>query len=363
MKIYLIVGERSGDQHAAKIVEELKKDKNVIIRGWGGDDLKSQGMHIDMHIDEVSYMGFWEVFKNLKKIYNLIKECKKDILNFSPDLILLVDYPGFNLRIAEFAHKNKITTYYYISPKIWAWKKSRINKIRKYVNRMFVIFPFEQEYYKDFNLNVEYLGNPVFEDINDKKFNFDYNKKPVISLFPGSREQEVSLVLPVMLEVVKFFPDYNFVISATNSFNIDFYNTYIDKYENVDLIYGKSLEILSVSKAALVTSGTATLETALMNVPQIVCYKTSNLSYLIAKYLVKIKYISLVNILLNKESLVELIQSKLTVDNLRQNLDHILKDENVKEIKSDYKTLKSLLSTKQKVSEAIAKEIFSIKNS
>jgi lipid-A-disaccharide synthase len=228
---------------------------------------------------------------------------------------------------------------------------------------MFVIFPFEQEYYKDFNLNVEYLGNPVFEDINDKKFNFDYNKKPVISLFPGSREQEVLLVLPVMLEVVKFFPDYNFVISATNSFNIDFYNTYIDKYENIDLIYDKSLEILSVSKAALVTSGTATLETALMNVPQIVCYKTSNLSYLIAKYLVKIKYISLVNILLDKESVVELIQSKLTVDNLRQNLDHILKDENVKEIKSDYKTLKSLLSTKQKVSEAIAKEIFSIKNS
>ena len=363
MKIYLIVGERSGDQHAAKIVKELKNDKNIIIRGWGGDDLKSHGMQLDRHIDEVSYMGFWEVFKNLKKIYNLIKECKKDILNFSPDLILLVDYPGFNLRIAEFAHKNKISTYYYISPKIWAWKKSRINKIRKYVNRMFVIFPFEKEYYKDFNLNVEYLGNPVFEDINGKKFNFDYNKKPVISLFPGSREQEVSLVLPVMLEVVKFFPDYNFVISATNSFNIDFYNTYIDKYENVDLIYGKSLEILSVSKAALVTSGTATLETALMNVPQIVCYKTSNLSYLIAKYLVKIKYISLVNILLDKESVVELIQSKLTVENLRQNLDHILKDENIKEIKSDYKTLKSLLSTKQKVSEAIAKEIFSIKNS
>ena len=363
MKIYLIAGEKSGDQHSAKIVKELTKDKNVEIRGWGGDNLKSQGMHLHRHIDEVSYMGFWEVFKNLKNIYNLINECKDDILQFSPDLVLLVDYPGFNLRIAEFAHKNKITTYYYISPKIWAWKKSRINKIRKYVNRMFVIFPFEQEYYKDFNLNVEYLGNPVFEDINGKKFNFDYNKKPVISLFPGSREQEVSLVLPVMLEVVKFFPDYNFVISATNSFNIDFYNTYIDKYENVDLIYGKSLEILSVSKAALVTSGTATLETALMNVPQIVCYKTSNLSYLIAKYLVKIKYISLVNILLNKESLVELIQSKLTVDNLRQNLDHILKDENVKEIKSDYKTLKSLLSTKQKVSEAIAKEIFSIKNS
>jgi lipid-A-disaccharide synthase len=320
-------------------------------------------MHLHRHIDEVSYMGFWEVFKNLKNIYNLINECKDDILQFSPDLVLLVDYPGFNLRIAEFAHKNKIRTYYYISPKIWAWKKSRINKIRKYVNRMFVIFPFEQEYYKDFNLNVEYLGNPVFEDINDKKFNFDFIKKPVISLFPGSREQEVSLVLPVMLEVVKFFPDYNFVISATNSFNIDFYNTYIDKYENIDLIYDKPLEILSVSKAALVTSGTATLETALMNVPQIVCYKTSNLSYLIAKYLVKIKYISLVNILLNKESVVELIQFKLTVDNLRQNLDHILKDENVKEIKSDYKTLKSLLSTKQKVSEAIAKEIFSIKNS
>lgn len=363
MKIYLIAGEKSGDQHAAKIVKELKKDKNVVIRGWGGDNLKSQGMHLQRHIDEVSYMGFWEVFKNFKKIYNLINECKDDILQFSPDLVLLVDYPGFNLRIAEFAHKNKISTYYYISPKIWAWKKSRINKIRKYVNRMFVIFPFEQEYYKDFNLNVEYLGNPVFEDINVKKFNFDYNKKPVISLFPGSRKQEISLVLPVMLEVVKFFPDYNFVISATNSFNIDFYNTYIDKYENVDLIYGKSLEILSVSKAALVTSGTATLETALMNVPQIVCYKTSNPSYLIAKYLVKIKYISLVNILLDKESVVELIQSKLTVDNLRKNLDHILKDENIKEIKSDYKTLKSLLSTKQKVSEAIAKEIFSIKNS
>jgi len=362
MKIYLIVGERSGDQHAAKIVEELKKDKNVIIRGWGGDDLKSQGMHIDRHIDEVSYMGFWEVFKNLKKIYNLIKECKKDILNFSPDLVLLVDYPGFNLRIAEFAHKNKISTYYYISPKIWAWKKSRINKIRKYVNRMFVIFPFEKEYYKDFNFKVEYFGNPVFENIDGKKFSFDYGKKPIISLFPGSRKQEVSLVLPIMLEIVKFFPSYNFVISATNSFNIDFYNKFINEYENVDVIYDKSLEILSISKAALVTSGTATLETALMNVPQIVCYKTSNLSYLIAKYLVQIKYISLVNILLDKESVVELIQSKLTVGNLRKNLAHILKYENIKEIQFDYKTLKSILITRQKVSKAIAKEILSIKN-
>ena len=362
MKIYLIVGERSGDQHAAKIVEELKKDKNVIIRGWGGDDLKSQGMHIDRHIDEVSYMGFWEVFKNLKKIYNLIKECKKDILNFSPDLILLVDYPGFNLRIAKFAHKNKISTYYYISPKIWAWKKSRINKIRKYVNRMFVIFPFEKEYYKDFNFKVEYFGNPVFENIDGKKFSFDYGKKPIISLFPGSRKQEVSLVLPIMLEIVKFFPSYNFVISATNSFNIDFYNKFINGYENVDVIYDKSLEILSISKAALVTSGTATLETALMNVPQIVCYKTSNLSYLIAKYLVQIKYISLVNILLDKESVVELIQSKLTVGNLRKNLAHILKYENIKEIQFDYKTLKSILITRQKVSKAIAKEILSIKN-
>ena len=362
MKIYLIVGERSGDQHAAKIVEELKKDKNVIIRGWGGDDLKSQGMHIDRHIDEVSYMGFWEVFKNLKKIYNLIKECKKDILNFSPDLVLLVDYPGFNLRIAEFAHKNKISTYYYISPKIWAWKKSRINKIRKYVNRMFVIFPFEKEYYKDFNFKVEYFGNPVFENIDGKKFSFDYGKKPIISLFPGSRKQEVSLVLPIMLEIVKFFPSYNFVISATNSFNIDFYNKFINGYENVDVIYDKSLEILSISKAALVTSGTVTLETALMNVPQIVCYKTSNLSYLIAKYLVQIKYISLVNILLDKESVVELIQSKLTVGNLRKNLAHILKYENIKEIQFDYKTLKSILITRQKVSKAIAKEILSIKN-
>ena len=173
--------------------------------------------------------------------------------------------------------------------------------------------------------NVEYYGNPVFEDIAAKKFSFDYRKKPIISLFPGSRKQEVSLVLPVMLEVVKFFPSYNFVISATNSFNIDFYNKFINEYENVDVIYDKSLEILSVSKAALVTSGTATLETALMNVPQIVCYKTSNPSYLIAKYLVQIKYISLVNILLDKESVVELIQSKLTVDNLRKNLDSYFK--------------------------------------
>lgn len=363
MKIYIITGEKSGDQHAAQIVRHLRiKDNNIIVRAWGGDKLKSEKTQLVKHIDDLSYMGFWEVFLNLFKIINNIKFCKNDIINFSPDLLILVDYPGFNLKIAEFAHKNNIKTYYYISPKTWAWKTSRIKILKKYVNRMFVIFPFEKDFYANYGYNVEYYGNPIYDQIINGKYNLELeNTKPVISLFPGSRKQEINKMLPVMLEVIKFYPDYQFIISGTNSFTTNYYASFTNGY-NVDIVFESPYDLLSVSRAALVTSGTATLETALMKVPQVVCYKTSLLSFMIAKIFIKIKYISLVNILLNKNVVDELIQFDFNVKNLKTSLDKILDKNYSLKLISNYKEIRSLLKSNG-VAKKISSEILKSKNS
>ena len=363
MKIYIITGEKSGDQHAAQIVNQLKKkNNNLKIRVWGGDKLKAEGVTLVKHIDDISYMGFWEVFINLFRILNNIKFCKNDIIKFSPDIIILVDYPGFNLKIAEFAFKNNIKVYYYISPKLWAWKSGRINLIKKYVNRMFVIFPFEKEFYEKHSYKVEYYGNPIYDQIINGKFSLKLdNKKPVISLFPGSRKQEISKILPTMLSIINFYPQYHFVISATNSFSIDYYKKFTEGY-NIDIIFDRPYDILSISQASLVTSGTATLETALMEIPQVVCYKTSLLSFLIAKYFIKIKYISLVNILLNKEVVDELIQLDFTSDNLKESLDKILDNKYSAELLLSYKKLKLLLQS-DGVANKISSEILKSKTS
>jgi len=357
MKIYIITGEKSGDKHASKIVHELKNlDNNLKFKAWGGNHLESEGVILDKHINEISYMGFWEVFINIFKVINNFNQCKKDILRFSPDLILLVDYPGFNLKIAEFAFKNNFKVNYYISPKVWAWKFSRVNKIKKYVNRMFVIFPFEKDLYREQGVEVEYFGNPIYEDIEDSSNNFDLiDHKPIISLFPGSRKQEINLILPLMLKIIKFYPNYNFIISATDSFSSDYYNKLTEGYD-VTHVFNRSYDLLSVSQASLVTSGTATLETALMNIPQVVCYKTSFLSYIIAKSLVNIPYVSLINILLNRKVVDELIQSKLTVKNIKESLDKVLDRDQLKPLFSDYDNLRNLLASKN-VSGKIAANI------
>ena len=372
MKIYIVTGEKSGDQHAADIVRHLnRKDKNLKIRAWGGEKLKEQGVTLAKHINEISYMGFWEVFKNLFKIFNNLKFCKRDILNFSPDLIFLVDYPGFNLKIAEFASNNNIKVYYYISPKIWAWKSSRIHIIKKHIDKMFVIFPFEKEFYKNYGFDVKYYGNPIYDSVINNKYILEPSPNlPVISLFPGSRKQEIDKILPLMLKAVNDYSKYQFIISATNSFSIDYYNKFIESYKlssnskqtcNIDILFDRPYDILSISKAALVTSGTATLETALMNVPQLVCYKTSLISYFIAKYFINIKYISLVNILLDKLVVDELIQFDLTVENIKKGLDKLINDDN-RVLSSDYNNLKNLLKSNG-VAKKLASEILEIKGS
>ena len=357
MKIYIVTGEKSGDQHASKIVKELKNlNNNIQFRAWGGNHLLSENVKLDENIDQINYMGFWEVFKNAFKVLDNLNRCKKNITDFSPDIVLLVDYPGFNLEVAKFTNRKNIRTYYYISPKIWAWRSSRIRKIKQYIDEMFVIFPFEKEYYKKRGYNVKYLGNPVLENILKNNFNLIKREKPIISLIPGSRKQEIEKILPIMLSVIDSYPDYHFIISASNSFSSEYYSKLVKGY-NAEIIFDRHYDILASSFASIITSGTSTLEAALINVPQIVCYKTSSFSYLIAKLFVKIKYISLVNILLNKNSIIELIQNDLTIKNLELNLTKILSPIFRKNIFSDYKELKNYLYTKESVSGKIARDI------
>lgn len=353
MKYYVIAGEASGDLHGSNLVKELKViDKNGIFRGWGGDKMKSENVEVVKHFKDLAFMGFAEVIKNLPTIFKNLSFCKKDILQFNPDALILIDYPGFNLRIAKWAKRKNIKVIYYISPQIWAWKEGRAKSIKNDVDKMLVILPFEKLFYKKWNYAVEYIGHPLVTVVN----NFLEHKSPlntirtkpnelIIALLPGSRKQELEIKLPIMLEVTKYFPAYTFVIAKAPGISDDFYTSFIAGFENIKAVSDKTYNLLSEASAALVTSGTATLETALFNVPQVVCYKGSNISYQIAKRLIKIKYISLVNLIMDKEVVKELIQDQLTVDNLRKELELILLD-NVKitSIKNNYNNLRNLLS-------------------
>ena len=329
MKYYIIAGEQSGDLHSSNLVKELKKlDDKAVFRGWGGDLMKSEGVDVVKHINEISFMGFIEVIMNLRTITKNLKFCKTDIIQFKPDALILVDYPGFNLRIAKFAHNMGIKVFYYVSPQIWAWKQSRVNQIKKNIDRMFVILPFEKQFYKDFNCDVDFVGHPLLDSIenfNKEKYNENFVKdnnlddKPIIALLPGSRKQEISKMLKVMLEVVPYFNEYQFIIAGTNSVGKEYYENIIKGY-NAKIIYNQAYNLLKNSYAALITSGTATLEAALLDVPQVVCYKGSYLSYLIAKNIVKVNYISLINIILNEGVLAELIQNNFNVNKVKEEL-------------------------------------------
>ena len=355
MKLYIIAGEASGDLHASDLIRELR---NIIpfleIRAWGGDLMKAEGAEIVKHYRDLAFMGFTEVIMNLRTILGNIDYCKRDILNYQPDAVILVDYPGFNLRIAAFAKKNKFPVYYYISPQVWAWKSSRVKKIRKVVDKMFVILPFEKEFYKKFNYDVEYVGHPL-RDVIDRKRKFfsdrnvflkkhGLNNKPIIAILPGSRKQEIETMLPLMLSVKDSFPTYQFVVAAAPSQVISFYKNLIYN-KNIVIISDETYELLFHSEASLVTSGTATLETALLNVPEVVCYKGGNISYFIARALVKIKFISLVNLIMDREVVKELIQNNLNADSLRLELKKILDPQMQKKIFNDYVVLKEKLST------------------
>lgn len=336
MKFYIIAGEASGDLHASNLMREIKKsDAAASFRFWGGDLMKTQGGELVKHYSELAFMGFTEVIINLRTILKNIEQCKKDILNYKPDVLILVDYPGFNLRIAEFAKKKGIKVFYYISPQVWAWKQSRVYHIKKYVDRMFVILPFEKEFYKKFGYEVNFVGHPLLDALEQRKKIKDtfsdftkkngFNEKPIVAILPGSRKQEIEKMLPVMAKMSSFFNDYQFVAAGVSTQQKNFYETLIGK-QNVKILFGKTYDLLEHSAAAIVTSGTATLETALFGIPEVVCYKGGMVSFQIAKWLVKVDYISLVNLIMGKEVVKELIQSDFNENNLRKETEKILND-------------------------------------
>ena len=354
MKYYIISGEASGDLHGSNLIKELNKlDSKIDVRFWGGDLMQKQGGTLVKHYKDLAFMGFTQVLMNIRTIYKNITFCKQDILDYKPDVLILIDYPGFNLRIAEFAKQNNIKVFYYISPQIWAWKQSRVHKIKKFVDEMFVILPFEKDFYNKFEVDVDFVGHPLLDSIaqnmeipfNEMDFRKQHNlsDKPIISLLAGSRKQEVSAKLPVMLSVVKHFPDYQFILAGAPSLWKEYYDTFLQN-TNVNLILNKTYDLLKISEAALVTSGTATLETALFEVPEVVCYRTNTIQYMLAKNLIRIKYISLVNLIMDDEIIKELIQHDLTENNLKQELNKLLFDTEYKTtLKSNYKKLKEKL--------------------
>jgi lipid-A-disaccharide synthase len=333
MKYYIIAGEASGDLHGANLMKELfKSDVDANVRFWGGDLMQATGGTLVKHYRDLAFMGFAEVVMNLKTILNNIKRCKEDIVAFNPDVIIFIDYPGFNMRIAQWAKARGIKTHYYISPQIWAWKENRIKAIKRDVDKMFIILPFEKEFYENkHDFSVEFVGHPLIDAINNRKitdteqFKKDHNLdgRPVIALLPGSRKQEIAKMLSIMLSVVDDFPDYQFVIAGAPSQEYEFYKQFLNK-SSVYFISNQTYDLLSVAYAALVTSGTATLETALFKVPEVVCYKGNWISYQIAKRIITLKYISLVNLIMDKEVVKELIQGDLNKKNIRIELQKIL---------------------------------------
>jgi lipid-A-disaccharide synthase len=364
MKYYIIAGEASGDLHASNLIKELRKlDQSANIRAWGGDLMQVAGAAVVKHYRDLAFMGFLEVAKNLPTILRNLKSCKEDITAFQPDVLVLVDYPGFNLRIAKWAKEQGFKVIYYISPTVWAWKESRVKLIRNVVDRMMVILPFEREFYATrWDYKVEYVGHPLVQAVNDFK---DQNKKvltyskPVVALLPGSRKQEIAAKLPIMLEAAKAFPQYQFVVAKASSLDDNYYQPFLANYPTVESVRNETYALLSISTAALVTSGTATLETALFGVPQVVCYKTSTISYEIAKRLVNIKYISLVNLIMNKPVVLELIQHNFNVNALQKELDAILHNSNrQQQIKKDYQELSEILQQGGNASEKAAKHVF-----
>ena len=352
MKYYIIAGEASGDLHGANLMKALyEKEPNAEIRFWGGDLMQNVGGTMVKHYRELAFMGFLEVILNLKTILSNIKICKRDIETFQPDVLIFIDYPGFNMRIATWAKARNIPTHYYISPQIWAWKENRIKAIKRDVDFMYVILPFEKDFYeKKHHYSVHFVGHPLIDAIADRteiseaQFRKDnaLNQKPIIALLPGSRKQEIAKMLSIMLSVVNDFPDYQFVIAGAPSQEYEFYENFLNN-ENVKFIANKTYDLLSHSHAALVTSGTATLETALFNVPEVVCYKGSWVSYQIAKRILTLKYISLVNLIMDKEVVKELIQEELNTKNLKIELNKILNTEGRAKLIKEYAQLKQNL--------------------
>ena len=332
MKYYLISGEASGDLHGANLMKSLKlEDDQAEFRYFGGDLMQAQGGTLAKHYSEMAFMGFVEVLANIGTIFKNLEKAKQDILLFNPDALILIDFPGFNLKIASFAKKNGIKVLYYISPKVWAWNQKRVLNIKKVVDHMFCILPFEVDFYKSWGMDVDYVGNPLMDAIEanqaDEQFKIIYklNAKPIVALLPGSRKQELDKVLPEMVLLSDRFPDYQFVIAGAPSFTYEEYKPFL-KGRKIPIIFNNTYNLLYNSRAAVVTSGTATLETALLKTPQVVVYKGNSISVAIARFLVKIKFISLVNLIMDEEIVKELIQADCNPAKIAEELDLILHD-------------------------------------
>ncbi len=371
MKYYLIAGEASGDLHGSNLMKALKeKDPQAVFRFWGGDLMEQQGERPVKHYRDLAFMGFVEVVANLKTILKNIAFCKQDIEQFKPDVLILIDYPGFNMRIAEFARQKGLKVIYYISPQVWAWKQNRVHKLKRDVDRMLCILPFEKEFYRDFDMEVDFVGHPLIDAI-DRRADFDRavrlkelglkENKSVIALLPGSRKQEIQIMLPVMLKAAEKFTDsYQIAIAAAPSQELSFYKNIIGHLSYCSVVEGKTYDLLEVSEAALVTSGTATLETALFEVPEVVCYKGNWASYWIARQLVKVPYISLVNLIVDRELVKELIQGEMNPKRLEEELRYCLSKEGKERLKREYKELKIKLGGKgasAKAAHIIAEEV------
>ena len=369
MKYYIIAGEASGDLHGANLMKEiLKKDTHAEIRFWGGDLMQNVGGTLVKHYRELAFMGFAEVVMNLKTILNNIKFCKSDIEKFRPDVLIFIDYPGFNMRIAKWAKSKGIKTHYYIAPQIWAWKENRIKQIKRDFDKLYVILPFEKEFFeKKHNFPVEFVGHPLIDAIHNRNksdensFRKDNNldEKPIIALLPGSRKQEISKMLSVMLSVVTDFPDYQFVIAGAPSQEFSFYEQFLNG-KNIKFVSNKTYDLLSNSHAALVTSGTATLETALFKVPEVVCYKGGWISYQIAKRILTLKYISLVNLIMDEEVVTELIQDECNQKRIKEELSKLLEENHRKILLEKYNELEQKLGgigASEKTASSIISEI------
>lgn len=370
MKYYLIAGERSGDLHASNLIKAIKrKDPDAVFRGVGGDFMSDAGMNVFIHYNKMAVMGFLEVLMNVFKFRKFMKDCQNDIQNFSPDAVIFVDYAGFNLRMAARMHKTSSHKFYYIVPKIWAWNQKRALKIRKYIDDAFVILPFEENFYAKYSINAKYIGNPVLDAIGefDPEAKFEMKHQVVgtsgiIALLPGSRKQEIQNVIPCFAELARSFPGKTFGLSIVSNLPEELYKEVLDE-SNVVPVIENNYNLLLNAEAAVVTSGTATLETALFEVPQVVVYKASNISYQIAKRLIQIKYISLVNLIVDEPLVKELIQHDLIAENLVEEMTNILENQaHKKRILAGYKRILSILG-ENNASQNAAKEIVEILNS
>lgn len=349
MKYYLVAGEASGDLHGANLMKALKaEDGETVFRYFGGDKMQAEGGELVKHYADMAFMGFTEVVLNVRTIFKNLKACKDDILYWKPDVLVLIDFPGFNLKIAAFAKAHGIKVCYYISPKVWAWNQKRVLKIKKVVDHMFCILPFEVDFYREWGMHVDYVGNPLLDEIDqfyadaDFRSNNNLGNQKIIALLPGSRKQEIERLLPVMLSITENYPDYTFAIAAAPTFSESYYHQFTGT-KKVHLLFNNTYNLLNIAHAAIVASGTATLETALFKVPQVVVYKGGAISIAIARMLVKIKFISLVNLIVNKKIVTELIQEDCNPEQVNLELQVILDGQGRTEMLHNYNELLGLM--------------------